>query len=93
MNPPGWLVEALTRVWLLCAGCTFVELSLKYAPVEDDVPAEDSRWDWVPVIHHAEECLVLDDPQAQAELGDELVSQLLGTYCEPAPLHTALAAP
>lgn len=91
-------MTALERCWLLCPGCGIVRLSLKFAPVEDDVPPEDSRWDWRFVIHHGcEDCPVLGDAEAEDDLGDalhrELWRHLVGIYQEPVPLHTAMAAP
>lgn len=99
MTPPGWLASALGACWLVCPGCGPVDLSARFGPVEDGLAPEDSRWDWMTVIHHArDDCPVLGDAAARDDLGDALDRELSGHivlahYGEPAPLHTAVAAP
>ena len=98
MSPPAWLAAALGACWLVCPGRGPVLLSLRFGPVEDG-PAEDSRWDWMTVIHHArEDCPVLAGEDAMADLGDALDRELSGLvvladYGESPPLHTAVSAP
>ena len=93
MDAPGWLERARRHCWVMCPGAHPLVLSLRFGPVDDDDP--DSRWDWGFVGHHPEDCAVLDDPDAQDDLGNAVLAEI-GEQVDCAvrkPDHTAIAAP